>query len=69
MRRRPRDDALTLNFRGADVRAIAEDLASRGHQFESPPKGSDDKGWSATVRDPDGYPLFFDTAAGETKKT
>ena len=62
------DDAVTLNFRGGDVLAIAKEMEANGYVFETPAKSNPDGGASALVRDPDGNALFFDTAAGETRK-
>jgi len=62
------EDTLTLNFRGGDVQANCEELKAKGLSFEMGPKEGKSGGWSATLRDPDGYNVFFDTAPGETKK-
>jgi catechol 2,3-dioxygenase-like lactoylglutathione lyase family enzyme len=62
------DDPVMLNFRGGDVLAIAKELQSRGFAFDVPPKAGPEGGGSATLRDPDGYAIFFDTAPGETRK-
>lgn len=62
------DDALTLNFRGGDVQANCEELKANGLSFEMGPKEGKSGGWSAILRDPDGYSVFLDTAPGETKK-
>lgn len=61
------DDAFSLNFRGSDVMAVAEELKGKGYEFYDGPKQSD-QGCSAWMKDPDGYTLFFDTMVGETKK-
>ncbi|MCH8275237.1 MAG: VOC family protein [Armatimonadetes bacterium] len=61
-------DALTLNFRGADVFAVAEELTAKGYAFSSGPTRNASGGCSAVLLDPDGHRLFFDTAPGETKK-
>ena len=61
-------EALTINFRGGDVRANAEALMAKGLEFEKGPKDGKDGGCAATLRDPDGYSVFLDTAPGETKK-
>ncbi len=60
-------DAFTLNFRGGDVAGIAQNLAAKGYTFKSGPTLIDGGG-SATLLDPDGYAIFFDTAPGEVKK-
>jgi catechol 2,3-dioxygenase-like lactoylglutathione lyase family enzyme len=58
----------TLNSRGGDVFAIAEELQSNGVEFPTGPKRAANGGCSATIHDPDGHLIFFDTASGETKK-
>lgn len=59
---------MTLNFRGGDVLAIARELESHGYAFDSPAKPGPAGGASATLKDPDGYALFFDTAPNETRQ-
>lgn len=61
-------ERVTLNFRGGDVLAIAKELQARGFAFDVPPEAGPEGGGSATLKDPDGYPIFFDTAPGETRK-
>src|SRR4051794_22239295 len=58
---------ISLNFRGGDVAAIAAELASYGHTFDSGPKFAINGGVSASMHDPDGHQIFFDTAPGEVK--
>ena len=60
------DEAVTINFRGGDVKANADELAQRGLVIESGPTQGQSGGWSATLRDPDGYCIFLDTAPNET---
>jgi catechol 2,3-dioxygenase-like lactoylglutathione lyase family enzyme len=67
-RRHMGNEALSLNFRGGDVPAIARSLQEAEIAMESGPTQSRLGGWSANVRDPDGYLLFFDAEPGETKK-
>jgi lactoylglutathione lyase len=62
------ENSFTLNFRGGDVAGIAETLAAKGHAFESGPKSGTNGGASATLRDPDGYTIFFDSAPGEVRR-
>ena len=62
------DSAFSLNFRGGDVSAIAAELRKRGYQFSSGPSIGAEGGASATLKDPDGHVIFFDSAPGETKK-
>jgi catechol 2,3-dioxygenase-like lactoylglutathione lyase family enzyme len=59
------DSPISLNFRGGDVFTIAQELANRGYSFASGPKGTPDGAASASLRDPDGYLIFFDSAPGE----
>ncbi|MBX3120467.1 MAG: VOC family protein [Fimbriimonadaceae bacterium] len=60
-------DAFSLNFRGSDVMAVAEELKAKGYEFYDGPTQTE-QGSSAWMKDPDGYTLFFDTMVGETKK-
>ena len=62
------EGTLTLNFRGGDVKANSEALKAKGLSFEMGPKEGKSGGWSAILRDPDGYSVFLDTAPGEKKK-
>lgn len=55
----------TLNFRGADVSKVARVLQSRGIKFKMAPRRAADGGESALTLDPDGNPIFFDTAPWE----
>jgi hypothetical protein len=61
------ENQVCLNFRGGDVFTIAQTLAENGYSFASGPNGSADGGASASLRDPDGHLIFFDTAPGEKK--
>jgi catechol 2,3-dioxygenase-like lactoylglutathione lyase family enzyme len=61
-------DRVSLNFRGGDVQSNAEDLVRRGLIVETGPTAGRGGGWSATLRYPDGYLIFLDTAPGETRK-
>jgi lactoylglutathione lyase len=58
----------TLNFRGGDVFAISGALKDKGVELKSGPTRAANGGCSATLNDPDGHIIFFDTAPGETKK-
>lgn len=58
----------TLNFRGENVLKIKEELERKGLQFEHDFCPKSDGTGSALLKDPDGHPIFFDTAPGETKK-
>jgi catechol 2,3-dioxygenase-like lactoylglutathione lyase family enzyme len=62
------DNAMSLNFRGADVPLVCSLLAEKGMAFEKDPAQGKGGGWSASLRDPDGFLIFFDTAPGETKR-
>jgi lactoylglutathione lyase len=61
-------ETFTLNFRSGDVFAIADSLKNSGIEMTSGPKRGSSGGCSATLKDPDGHVLFFDTAPGETKQ-
>ena len=58
------DDAVTLNFRGGNVPQIVRELEKNGIKFHDDSRQHKSE-WSRTLRDPDGYNLFFDTAEGE----
>ena len=55
---------ITLNFRGGDVLKIGSSLKELGFTFEKEPV-STEEGASATLRDPDGFLIFFDTHISE----
>ena len=55
----------TLNFRGGDVPAIAESLRAAGLEFEQVATHENPRCGSATLLDPDGHRIFFDTAPSE----
>lgn len=57
-----------LNFRGANVHRIKQDLEAKGYVFDPQHTPNPDGTGSAILYDPDGYAVFFDTASGETKK-
>lgn len=59
--------SVTLNFRGGNIGDIVAELASRGLPFEKQPTCNPDGSGSATIFDPDGFRIFFDSAPGETK--
>lgn len=59
------DEPLTLNFRGGDVPAIAEALKAAGLEMERVSASPQPRCGSATIRDPDGHLVFFDTAPNE----
>lgn len=62
-----------LNFRGADVRAVHEELKARFPVLAGTPEaypanpgdGADHGGWCWTTHDPDGNVLLFDTNESE----
>jgi predicted lactoylglutathione lyase len=60
-------NAFTLNFRGGEVESVVAALSSGGFDFVSEPLFTE-RGASATIKDPDGHVLFFDSMVGETKK-
>lgn len=55
-----------LNFRGGDVAAIADALAAMGLTMESGVHREEDESMGATIRDPDGNLIYFNTAPGES---
>ena len=59
----------SLNFRGGDIGAITTELKDRGYRFDKESIVRSKGSGSAVLKDPDGHVLFFDTAAGELKKT
>jgi catechol 2,3-dioxygenase-like lactoylglutathione lyase family enzyme len=61
------ENAVSLNFRGGDVFTISQRLSEAGYTFASGPKGTPDGAGSASLRDPDGTLVFFDSAPGERK--
>lgn len=62
------DDSHSINFRGGDVMAIGAHLIELGVEFETLPKMGRSGGASASLRDPDGNLIFFDTGSGEQKR-
>lgn len=59
------EDLICMNFRGGNVRVIGETLVAKGYTFSKGPKTGEDGTGSATLKDPDGHTLFFDTASEE----
>lgn len=55
-----------INFRGGNVEMIVDQLQSKGIEIESGPTIEDDGSVGATVKDPDGNVIYFNTAPGET---
>lgn len=62
-------EPFSLNFRGGDVLENSAKFMDLGLEFDTVPKPSKAGGASASLRDPDGHLIFFDTAPGETKKS
>ena len=54
-----------LNFRGGDVFAIAEYLKAEGLEMEMDAKVESDSSAGATMRDPDGNMIYFNTHPDE----
>jgi catechol 2,3-dioxygenase-like lactoylglutathione lyase family enzyme len=52
---------MMLNFRGGDVFAIAESLEALGYALESAAVREPDGTDGATIRDPDGHLIYFNT--------
>jgi hypothetical protein len=59
--------SFSFNFRGGDVKAIADGLTAAGVEFSSTPKFREKGGGSFEIRDPDGNLIFFDSCPNETK--
>ena len=57
-----------LNFRGGDVFKISEQLASKGLSLEVDANIESDGSQGATLRDPDGNLIYFNTSPGEEVK-
>ena len=55
------DSDFSLNFRDGDILSIVSELSGKGITLDKPLRGSPDKGYSATLRDPDGYVIFLDS--------
>ena len=56
-----------LNFRGGDVFALAEKLSKQGITFVTGPAEEADGSAGAVFHDPDGLPIYLNTAPGEEK--
>jgi len=54
-------DRNLINFRGGDVDAIYREASARGLNFEKPAAVHPDGSWNATILDPDGNCIFFNT--------
>lgn len=54
-----------INFRGGDVSRIAGELKARGLDMEEDFHIEDDGSAGATLRDPDGNLIYFNTHPGE----
>ncbi|MHA2365503.1 MAG: VOC family protein [Candidatus Hodarchaeales archaeon] len=52
---------VTLNFRGGNVMEISKKLKDQGFEFHKEPVQNKEGSASATLKDPDGYVIFFDT--------
>lgn len=56
-----------LNFRGGDVFKIAEALKNQGLSFETDAVKESDGSVGATLRDPDGNLIYFNTSPQEAQ--
>jgi lactoylglutathione lyase len=54
-----------LNFRGGNVFAIARHLEAQGLKLRTPAQVEPDGSAGATIADPDGNIIYFNTAPGE----
>ena len=57
-----------INFRGGDIAAIHKEATDRGLNFEKPAVHHPDGAWNATIRDPDGNCIFFNTFPDEREE-
>ena len=57
--------AWTINFRGGDVDKIYNILKERNFHFEKEANLEEDGSKGATIRDPDGNLIYFNTASSE----
>jgi catechol 2,3-dioxygenase-like lactoylglutathione lyase family enzyme len=58
-------DKNLINFRGGDIDAIYEEATTRGLKFEKPVSVHPDGSSNATIHDPDGNCIFFNTSPDE----
>ena len=58
-----------LNFRGGDVFAIARHLEAQDMKLRMPAQVEPDGSAGATIADPDGNVIYFNTATGEQDTT
>lgn len=58
-------EGVMLNFRGGDVFAIAKALEAAGVTFDTKAHTESDGSNGAIANDPDGIPVYFNTAPGE----
>jgi lactoylglutathione lyase len=61
-------DRNMINFRGGDIDAIHKEATARGLKFEKPALIHPDGSWNATIHDPDGNCIFFNTFPDEREK-
>ncbi len=54
-----------LNFRGGNIEQIVKELENRGLKTEGGAVKESDGSMSATLRDPDGNLIYYNTAPGE----
>ncbi len=54
-----------LNFRGADIYKIAQELKARGVVFSEDAREEEDGSVGALLEDPDGNIIYFNTFPGE----
>ncbi len=56
-----KNDCVSLNFRGANIPQLVSELSAKQISFVGEPKLLDANGGSFSVRDPDGFQIFFDS--------
>ena len=54
-------DMVSLNFRNGNLKEVSKAAKIWGYPFENGPKFVGETGGSASIRDPDGHLLFFDS--------
>ena len=61
-------DKNLINFRGGDIEAIYKEATARGLAFDEGPKIHADGSANATIVDPDGNAIFFNTFPDEREE-
>lgn len=61
-------EGFMLNFRGGDVFAIHEKLKNEGHEFSADAVQEIDGSVGATLKDPNGFTIYYNTHPDEVEK-